>query len=67
MPALDARFWDLGKKEAATRPAKKLQIGNRKTRKLLIFLAGATGLGPSTFGVTGHQFCNDFNVTWNVF
>ena len=30
-------------------------------------MAGATGLEPATSGVTGRQFCNDFNVSWNVF
>ena len=33
--------------------------------KWLISLAGATGLEPATFGVTGRRFTNDFNTCFD--
>jgi hypothetical protein len=45
----------------------KVETRSVPSANLLKSLAGAMGLEPATSGVTGRQFCNDFNVSWNVF
>jgi hypothetical protein len=48
------------------RRGKALSTARRAAKALVISNAHGAGFGHSA-GVTGRQFFNDFNVSWNVF
>jgi hypothetical protein len=63
------RWMERDRPSSSSRSAGLAKVKTRSvpSANLLKSLAGATGLEPPTSGVTGRQFCNDFNVSWNVF
>jgi len=53
--------------KVATLGAKTLQSEQMARAKSLIEMAGATGLKPATFGVTGRTKCNGIDDSWKFF